>query len=53
MDHQHISAPSRAQVSPDRRLVAAGIICRRDGRTITVRATLAGVTGIIRPDGAR
>ncbi|GGV13761.1 hypothetical protein [Streptomyces spectabilis] len=33
---------------PSRRLVAAGIIRRTPGRTLTVRATPAGVTGIIR-----
>ncbi|MFE1748983.1 hypothetical protein ACFW88_00255 [Streptomyces anandii] len=32
-----------------RRLVAAGIIRRVSGRTLTVRATEAGVTGSIRP----
>ncbi|GAA2972200.1 hypothetical protein [Streptomyces enissocaesilis] len=32
---------------PDRRLIAVGTITRRDGRTTTVRATPAGVTGSI------
>ncbi|WP_406225336.1 hypothetical protein [Streptomyces anulatus] len=36
---------------PDRRLVAVGTITRHDGRTTTVRATEAGVTGSIRPTG--
>ncbi|WP_198533258.1 hypothetical protein [Streptomyces sp. AcH 505] len=35
----------------DRRLIAVGIIRRRDGRTTTVRATPAGVTGSITPTG--
>jgi len=35
-----------------RRLVAIGIIRRTGGRTITVRATRAGVTGSIRPTEA-
>jgi hypothetical protein len=47
MDQQHLSAPACAQVSPARRLVAAGIIRRLAGRTLTVRATAAGVTGSI------
>lgn len=38
--------PERA--APGRRLIAAGIIRRQDGRTFTVRATQAGVTGTIR-----
>ncbi|MFD9192962.1 hypothetical protein ACFWCA_32710 [Streptomyces phaeochromogenes] len=33
---------------PARRLIAAGFIRRLPGRTITVRATQAGVTGTIR-----
>ncbi|MFE1543632.1 hypothetical protein ACFW61_24570 [Streptomyces microflavus] len=36
---------------PDRRLIAVGTISRHDGRTTTVRATEAGVTGSIRPTG--
>lgn len=32
---------------PDRRLVVVGTIRRHGGRTITVRATMAGVTGTI------
>lgn len=32
-----------------RRLVAVGTITRRDGRTITVRATPVGVTGTVTP----
>ena len=32
-------------VGPPRRLIAVGIIRRHEGRTITVRATEAGVTG--------
>jgi len=33
---------------PTRRLIAAGIIRRCPDRTITVRVTAAGVTGVIR-----
>lgn len=33
----------------DRRLVAVGTITRRNGRTTTVRATPAGVTGTVTP----
>ncbi|MGW5335041.1 hypothetical protein [Streptomyces bauhiniae] len=33
---------------PGRRLVAAGIIRRTPGRTLTLRVTAAGVTGSIR-----
>lgn len=51
MDHQNPSAPACAQINPDRRLIAVGSITRRDGRTLTVRATEAGVTGSIRPAG--
>ena len=32
---------------PARRLIAAGIIRRTPGRTITVRVTAAGATGVI------
>ncbi|MET8982114.1 hypothetical protein ABZX85_41680 [Streptomyces sp. NPDC004539] len=52
MDQQHLSAPASAQVSPTRRLVAAGIIRRLAGRTLTVRATQVGVTGTITPTRA-
>ncbi|MEU3836119.1 hypothetical protein [Streptomyces microflavus] len=47
------SAMPAAQRStpPDRRLVAVGTISRHGGRTTTVRATEAGVTGSIRPTG--
>ncbi|MGJ5898573.1 hypothetical protein ACSCBZ_42545 [Streptomyces niveiscabiei] len=38
--------------SPSRRLVAAGIIRRFAGRTLTVRATQSGVTGAITPTRA-
>jgi len=47
MDRKNPSAPSCAQVSPGRRLVAAGIIRRTPAATFTVRATEAGVTGVI------
>ncbi|MFD6474409.1 hypothetical protein ACFWEH_13025 [Streptomyces anulatus] len=36
---------------PARRLIAVGTISRHGGRTTTVRATEAGVTGSIRPTG--
>jgi hypothetical protein len=35
------------QPQPSRRLVAAGSIRRTPGRTITVRVTEAGATGVI------
>jgi hypothetical protein len=38
---------------PGRRLIAAGIIRRRAGRTTRIIATPAGVTGSIRPVVAR
>jgi hypothetical protein len=38
---------------PGRRLIAAGVIRRRNGRTLRMTATPAGVTGSIRPAGAR
>lgn len=47
MTQQNPSAPSCPQVSPARRLIAAGIIRRSPGRTTTVRVTAAGVTGVI------
>ncbi|WP_432091806.1 hypothetical protein [Streptomyces sp. NRRL F-5630] len=47
MDRKNPSVPPGAQVSPARRIVAVGITRHRDGRTLTVRATTAGVTGII------
>ncbi|RPE44138.1 hypothetical protein EDD90_7368 [Streptomyces sp. Ag109_O5-1] len=45
-------ASSRGTTQP-RRLIAAGIIRRSPGRTLTVRVTEAGVTGSIRKAGAR
>lgn len=47
------SAMPAAQSStpPDRRLIAVGTIRHHGGRTIAMRATLAGVTGTIRPAG--
>lgn len=46
----HFPGPSApASSPPDRRLIAVGTITRRDGRTTTVRATQAGVTGSITP----
>lgn len=41
----------RTAASGGRRLVAVGTISRHSGRTTTVRATEAGVTGSIRPTG--
>lgn len=44
----HFARPERAASSPHRRrLIAAGFIRRTPDRTLTVRATEAGVTGII------
>ncbi|MFJ4852413.1 hypothetical protein [Streptomyces sp. NPDC088730] len=43
------SAP--ASHPPERRLIAVGVIRRHGGRTTTVRATEAGVTGTTRPTG--
>jgi len=36
-----------ASSTPARRLIAAGLIRRSPGRTITVRVTQAGATGVI------
>ncbi|MGW6243842.1 hypothetical protein [Streptomyces roseolus] len=50
MDQLHPAqgAPTRTtHNSPNRRLVAFGTIRHHGGRTITVRATEAGVTGTI------
>jgi hypothetical protein len=44
--------PSRG-TTPTRTLIAAGIIRRLAGRTVTVRVTQAGVTGSIRKADAR
>lgn len=45
-----LSMPARSSApNPTRRLVAVGTITRRGGRTITVRATPAGVIGTIAP----
>ncbi|MEV8042438.1 hypothetical protein AB0P02_01155 [Streptomyces griseoluteus] len=41
-----------AQPSPTRRLIASGVRLQLGARTITVRATLAGVTGTIRTRAA-
>ncbi|MGW0938853.1 hypothetical protein [Streptomyces sp. NPDC002666] len=38
-------------VTPRRRLIAVGTVRHRGGRTTTMRATKAGVTGSIRPAG--
>ncbi|MBC3988033.1 hypothetical protein H8N00_03780 [Streptomyces sp. AC563] len=46
----NFAMPARPDAPPpDRRLVAAGTIRHLAGRTITVRATQAGVTGTSRP----
>ncbi|MCM1972300.1 hypothetical protein [Streptomyces sp. G1] len=52
MDQQNLSAPACAQITPARRLIAAGIIRRSATRTTTVRVTAAGATGTIRKAGA-
>jgi hypothetical protein len=43
-------APQRGTL-PSRRLVAAGLIRRSPGRTLTVRVTKAGATGVIAKSG--
>ncbi|MGW3213117.1 hypothetical protein ACWDBC_12810 [Streptomyces parvus] len=43
--------PNPVTPEPGRRIVAVGTISRQSGRTTTVRATEAGVTGTIRPTG--
>lgn len=53
MDRKHLTGARPERVtSPDRRLIAVGTITRRGGRTLTVRATPAGVTGTIRANDA-
>lgn len=52
MDRKNPSVPSCTQVSPARRLVAAGFTRRLAGRTLTVRVTEAGVTGRVTTDRA-
>jgi hypothetical protein len=52
MAQQHPSAPESALITRLRRLIAAGIIRRTAGRTLTVRVTQAGVTGTIRATAA-
>lgn len=54
-DLARVMAPGTTPAAPPptRRLIACGITRRHDGRTLTVRATEAGVTGSIRPGGAR
>lgn len=47
------SMPQRAQARPTRQLIAAGLIRRTAGRTVRITATAAGITGSIRPAGAR
>ncbi|WP_431772205.1 hypothetical protein [Streptomyces cucumeris] len=45
-----LAMPARTDAPPpDRRLIAVGTIRHHGGRTITVRATEAGVTGTSRP----
>lgn len=43
--------PRPTPLCSSRRLVAAGIIRRSPGRTLTVRVTAAGVTGSIAKNG--
>lgn len=48
MDLRHLRMPAaQSSTPPDRRLIAVGTTRHLDGRTITVRATEAGVTGTI------
>ncbi|MGA6159614.1 hypothetical protein ACPEIC_40470 [Stenotrophomonas sp. NPDC087984] len=45
-----LAMPARTDAPPPaRRVIAVGSIRRTGGRTITVRATAAGVTGTSRP----
>lgn len=48
-----LSMPAGMPAPPPRRLVAAGIIRRTATRTTRITATPAGITGSIRPAGAR
>ncbi|MFE2353078.1 hypothetical protein [Streptomyces parvulus] len=43
----HVAGRNAPASFPSRRLVAAGLIRRTPGRTLTVRVTPAGVTGRI------
>ena len=45
----HVPGPSTPASSPSRHLIAAGLIRRSPGRTLTLRATAIGVTGSITP----
>lgn len=48
MDRRHLRMPAAlSSTPPDRHLIAVGTIRHRGSRTITVRATTAGVTGTI------
>jgi len=48
MDLRHLRMPAaQSSTQPARRLIAVGTIRHHGNRTITVRATLAGVTGTI------
>ena len=48
MDHRHLPMPAAlSSIPPARRTVAVGTIRHHGGRTISVRATEAGVTGTI------
>ena len=51
MDHQNTSAPPCAPISRTRRLVAVGVTRPVGARTLTVRATAAGITGTLIPRG--
>ncbi|MFI8988637.1 hypothetical protein ACIG63_27115 [Streptomyces antimycoticus] len=45
-----LAMPARTDaLPPERRLIAVGTIRHHGGRTITVRATAAGITGTSRP----
>lgn len=44
-----LSMPAGTPAPTPRRLVAAGIVRRHDGRTVRITATPAGITGSIRP----
>ena len=49
----HFARPDGLATSRPRRLIAAGFIRRSSGRTLTVRATEAGVTGSIKASPTR
>lgn len=53
MDRKNPNALPCAQITPARRIIAAGMIRRFADRTLTTRVTEAGVTGTIRANHPR